>query len=543
MNAADAIMAYHEATKHHPNRFARSLGYLDWANQPDPFRHFEGAPVHPLPLLARDATPLYDALFSGSVPAQPLTRETLAAFFEHSLAISAWKECRGERWALRCNPSSGNLHPTEGYAVPGPLEGVHDTPAVYHYAPQDHALERRAELAPEFWHALTKSLPNGAFLVALSSIHWREAWKYGERAFRYCQHDVGHAFAAMAISAAALGWRMRWLDTPADAELAALLGLLRTTGFPPEEPEHPDLLTVVYPGTPQADTKFDIAPEAFAAHSATTWHGKANRLSPSHVPWTAIDDVATASAKPRTGPRSPVVPHLPAPNAPATNHSARTLILQRRSAQAMDEKTAIPHDVLYRTLARLMPDRAGPVWDAFAATPQVDLVLFVHRITGLSPGMYCLVRNPDHDAALRNAMRHDFAWSKPGNCPGELPLFLLEAGDCRQLAAHLSCGQDIASDGAFAAAMLAAFEPVLRTIGPWYYRALFWETGMLGQLLHLEAEAAGVRGTGIGCYFDGLVHDLLGLEDRQFQSLYHFTVGGPIDDSRLTTLPPYPHRK
>ena len=192
MNAADAIMAYHEATKHHPNRFARSLGYLDWANQPDPFRHFEGAPVHPLPMLSRDATPLYDALFSGSVPAQPLTRETLAAFFEHSLAISAWKEYRGDRWALRCNPSSGNLHPTESYAVPGPLEGVHDAPAVYHYAPQDHALERRAELTPESWHALTQTLPTGAFLAALSSIHWREAWKYGERAFRYCQHDVGH---------------------------------------------------------------------------------------------------------------------------------------------------------------------------------------------------------------------------------------------------------------------------------------------------------------------------------------------------------------
>ena len=29
------------------------------------------------------------------------------------------------------------------------------------------------------------------------------------------------------------------------------------------------------------------------------------------------------------------------------------------------------------------------------------------------------------------------------------------------------------------------------------------------------------------------------LEDLTFQSLYHFTVGGPVDDSRLTTLAPY----
>jgi len=56
-----------------------------------------------------------------------------------------------------------------------------------------------------------------------------------------------------------------------------------------------------------------------------------------------------------------------------------------------------------------------------------------------------------------------------------------------------------------------------------------------------QSEAAGVRGTGIGCYFDDAFHNLLGLNGDPFQSLYHFTVGGPVDDSRLTTLPPYSH--
>jgi hypothetical protein len=62
-------------------------------------------------------------------------------------------------------------------------------------------------------------------------------------------------------------------------------------------------------------------------------------------------------------------------------------------------------------------------------------------------------------------------------------------------------------------------------------------------MLYLEAEAAGVRSTGIGCYFDEVFHDLLGLQTDAFQSLYHFTVGGPIEDSRLTTLTPYAHRE
>ncbi|MCZ7584654.1 MAG: hypothetical protein M5R36_15690 [Deltaproteobacteria bacterium] len=60
--------------------------------------------------------------------------------------------------------------------------------------------------------------------MGLSSIYWRESWKYGERAFRYCQHDAGHAIAAVAISAAALGYEARLMEHVTDTEIAALPG-------------------------------------------------------------------------------------------------------------------------------------------------------------------------------------------------------------------------------------------------------------------------------------------------------------------------------
>jgi nitroreductase len=74
---------------------------------------------------------------------------------------------------------------------------------------------------------------------------------------------------------------------------------------------------------------------------------------------------------------------------------------------------------------------------------------------------------------------------------------------------------------------------------PAAYRHLHWEAGMLGQQLYLEAEAQGWRGTGIGCFFDDAVHDILGLKDEGFQVLYHFSVGMPVDDPRLLTRPAY----
>ena len=65
---------------------------------------------------------------------------------------------------------------------------------------------------------------------------------------------------------------------------------------------------------------------------------------------------------------------------------------------------------------------------------------------------------------------------------------------------------------------------------------------MIGQSLYLEAEAIGMRGTGIGCFFDDAIHDLLGIQDKALQVLYHFTLGAAINDPRLATLPPYENR-
>jgi hypothetical protein len=58
-------------------------------------------------------------------------------------------------------------------------------------------------------------------------------------------------------------------------------------------------------------------------------------------------------------------------------------------------------------------------------------------------------------------------------------------------------------------------------------------------MLYLAAEAAGARGTGIGCFYDDPVHDALGLGGHAFQSLYHFAVGAPLDDPRVTSEPGY----
>jgi len=178
-------------------------------------------------------------------------------------------------------------------------------------------------------------------------------------------------------------------------------------------------------------------------------------------------------------------------------------------------------------------------WDALPWRPRIHLGLFVHRVNDVPPGLYVLARDPEKVETLRQAMRPQFLWQRPPSCPHGLPLFLLKEGDCRTLAASVSCGQDIAGDGAFSLGMIAEYMDSLVVYGAGFYRNLFWEAGLVGQVLYLEAEEAGIRATGIGCYFDDPVHEVFGISSRDWQSFYHFTVGGPVEDGRLTTLPPY----
>ena len=563
-DALDRVLRYHQQTKHDFAHFARGPAALDWANQPDPFRRYEGAPAFALPRLTpadEPTSPRYEGLYEAdAIASAPVTLRSLSRLLEYAVAISAWKQAGDTRWALRSNPSSGNLHPTEAYVFTAGVAGL--APGLYHYAALEHALEQRAQWPPQRAMQLLRPFAPDALLIGLSSVVWREVWKYGERAFRYCQHDVGHTIGSVRIAARTLGWRMLLLDGMADDTIAALLGLDRDDDFASAERENPACIAAIWPAD-RVDTLSPLArvcvPTSLAEAAARiaaglVWRGRANRLSRgAPVHWDILDQVARASWKSSTehtvveGPcgRAGASPAGDAPRVDRRGPSAGQIIRQRRSALAFDGKGSISAGRFFTLLARVIPgaqhslsERATP-WDAVPWQPAVHLALFVHRVDGFDPGLYVLARDRTAVGRLKEAMQAHFEWATPAGCPADLPLCLLQRGDARALATQLSCGQAIAGDGAFSLGMIAEFGPTLRERGPWFYRRLFWETGVIGQVLYLEAEAAGLRATGIGCYFDDPMHQLMGLEDARFQSLYHFTIGAAVEDPRLTTLPPY----
>jgi SagB-type dehydrogenase family enzyme len=513
------IRRYHDGTKHFFDRFARSLGYLDWANQPNPFRSFQNARQFPLP----------------PQPSAVALSSPVGDILRYSLGLTAWKSSGASRWPLRANPSSGNLHPTEAYVVCSAESGPVQTSAVYHYAPDRHVLEQRCAFVSDV-------LAGDVLLIGLTSIHWREAWKYGERAFRYCQHDLGHALAAVSFAAALVGWRAALQCEWSHDDLASLTGVDRDSDYVDAEREEPGALLLLTPAAGGRVGPVDRR-RLLADISAGEWTGRANQLSEDHVQWTFIDEAAAATRWDHAAvssaldcPASPalsVAPASPAP--PVTPSFPARIIMQRRSAVALDARSSWSRERFNAMLARVLPGDAAP-WHVLWWSPFVHLALFVHRVDDLEPGLYLFLREPGSGDRLLAALGRTFSAERV--IPG-LPLVRLASGDCRALARRVSCDQDIAADGFFSLGMIAEFDAALAMYGEAFYRNLFWETGVIGQALYLEAEAAGVRGTGIGCFYDDAVHHVLGLTGHTFQSLYHFTIGIPVEDSRLTTSPGY----
>lgn len=519
----DAVLAYHQRTKHSLKAYAAGPEALDWDAQPNPFRSFAGAP---LLQLALPAGPL-DASFAeihrpGAIKPAPLNLDTLGSLLRYAFGLAAWKEFGPDRWALRCAPSSGNLHPTEAYVVARDIEGLSD--GLYHYRPREHALERRC--------AATMMHGAGGLWIGLSSIHWREAWKYGERALRYCLLDAGHELGALRYSAAGLGWRADVVEGVSSAEIAALLGLDRVEDFAGAEREEPELLISI---------SADGAAQAAPAIEQGVWLGRANLLDPRPMyRWPIVEQAAHAS-RGQCAPSREDFAELPG-LARQSAAKASDLILQRRSAQRFDARTLMPTAWFFNLLDALLPRPSTPPFDAWRKPARLHPVLFVHRVEGFAPGLYILPRRPEAEADLRAALNPDFAWTRIENAPAHLPLYLLQLGDARHVARTIACAQWIASDGCFSLGLLSEFGASVRA-NAHAYRALHYEAGLLGQALYLEAEAAGFRGTGIGCFFDDDFHRFLGLSGDAFQSLYHFTIGFPKTDSRIVTTPPYPESR
>lgn len=568
---------YHHKTKHTVEKLRSSNYRLDWGSQPNPFLHFEGAPVIDLPHVFEDSQQNYfqtmiemsnqwcgrdkrsqstthgaacgENEFGKSEMPSPLSIEDFVSNLLYGgVAISAWKQVVGteHRWALRVNASSGNLHPTDT-AVLLRDDGESLKSGLYHYRVDKHKLEKRSagDHVTPLIEFLSLQCAPPPVVLCLSTTFFREAWKYRDRAFRYCQHDVGHALAALTLSAAALGWSSRIVGLFPDDLLGTFLGMAGLL-------QKPMALVLLAPNGQFADHKHPAGlykeRVGLELPAVSEFSGKPNKLTSQIIEYPSIDRVYNATkygveefvaTRPVSLPvemPGPIVgcadairleADLSLASDACLQKSVHHTIRERRSAVDMDGKTAMERAHLEFILRASTLGFAadfqgvdiveGVQWRSSSTDHLVQLYLYVHRVSGLRSGLYFFDRF-------------------------EGKLIPLLQNDQREIAMSTSCFQDIACDGAFSISMIADFKAGYKLYGERCYRLVHHEAGYIGQMLYLSAHALGHDATGIGCFIDDAINNYLALDEGK-EVIYNFTIGKAVIDPRLTTLPSYSFSK
>jgi SagB-type dehydrogenase family enzyme len=507
-NDSEHLFNYHHATKHSYHSVRRNARYLDWRNQPDPFRRYEGSttillstgPGFPdtgtfeaIAALAAEKQLRTEAA-SGRHDQNQIDLNGLSRLLWHSMAVDAWKKISGTgaRYSLRVNPSSGNLHPTEIHLALRGIAGIDD--GFYHYRSDRHALELRSHGAWTQHLAGCLEIPwatESPLIVGLSSIFWREAWKYGDRAYRYCCHDLGHALVSVLLAARALGLRGGAVAHFSDVRVARAMGLA--------EGDEAPMAFLVFPARG--------APPELCAPDVSAVAGAANELSAEEVRYELLLDIHASTILPEPAgpvPRVSSVVPLTTGNAAPISEASRDaplalIVRRRRSALDFDASTPpMARDDLEQLLDFATRDWCadwrgnfdGRTAPAERGADLMTLYLYIHRVRDCEAGVY--------------------RWD-----PINRKVEQLHRGNVQRAVAFLSLEQALAGNSCFTVSMIADLEVAGRTFGNRGYRYVYFEAGAIGQRLYVGAEALGWNATGIGAFYDDDVHRYLGFLDEE----------------------------
>jgi len=332
--------------------------------------------------------------------------------------------------------------------------------------------------------------------VGLTSIFWREAWKYRDRAYRYCCHDLGHAMMSIILAARALGLPGGAIAHFADSRLTRALGLSGGDEAP--------MAFLVFPSRSSSG--------GIRKRPEVTFAGVPNELSAEEVPYelllgihrsTILNEAAVlpthiSAANLAVADGQPLSPEVF--REPSRDNNLGVIVRRRRSALDFDPRTS----PMERSEMEQILDFATRDWRAdwrgnfsgqTAAVGKgadfVTMYLYVHRVRDCEPGVY--------------------QWDSTSRSLGQL-----HRGNVERVAAYLSLEQALAGNACFAVSMVADLAAAARIFGNRGYRYLHFEAGAIGQRLYLGAEALGWNATGIGAFYDDDVHRYLGfLEETE----------------------------
>src|SRR5713101_3942392 len=227
---SDAAWNYHNATKHSYASIRSNAHFMDWSNQPLPFKIYPTLePMH-LPGEVRQSGVAALSAIAERVSAQTNAGpdlEAVAQLLYLSAGITRKRKYSGGEIFFRAAACTGALYEVEFYLVCGALTNL--DAGVYHFAPAEFGL--RLLRTGDYRRVLLEAtggepaIAHAALTIVCTCTYWRNAWKYQARTYRHFGWDNGTLLANLLAVATALGLRAKVVCGFVDASVNRLLDI------------------------------------------------------------------------------------------------------------------------------------------------------------------------------------------------------------------------------------------------------------------------------------------------------------------------------
>ncbi len=507
----EAAWRYHDGTKHSWHSVHTSNHYLDWNNQPSPFKIYPRLEGKRLPTdLAAIGVPALTALdVPLSRPSSDLTLRGLAGLLYYSAGITKRGIVPGGQLFFRAAACTGALYHIELYLVCGELPELEA--GVYHFGPHDFSLRqlRRGDFRGVLAEASggDGSAAQAPAILVTSSVYWRNSWKYRSRAYRHSYWDSGTILANVLAIGQAYNLPLQIVSSFVDEPVNRLLGLDSVreaalhlipvgTGTEGKLSTRMDVPALDLEVDPYSAREVEY-PQIAEMHSASSLEipEEAAQLRGTPTP-----NITNAE------PSGKLIPLEPLADGGLPEEFLESVIVRRGSSRRFRREP-----ITFAQLSTMLEAGSRDLPADFLSTPGCNLTqgyLIINSVQGLEAGSY---------------VYH----------PGLKALEQLKTGDFRQEAGYLGLQQELPADASVNLYFVTNLAAVLERYGNRGYRMAQTEAAIRAGKTYLAAYALRLGASGL-TFFDDDVINFFAPHAAGKSVMFLIALGRPRPRRRLT---------
>ncbi|MGI0032092.1 MAG: SagB/ThcOx family dehydrogenase [Nitrososphaeraceae archaeon] len=479
-------LEYHQETKHSEVSIRSSNLYLDWDNKPQPFKFYTSIqsihlPVDfPIPTL--NVITMKDTDHVSCPDNIIINSKLLSSLLFFSSGITREIKFPHGRYFMRAAPATGALYPIELYIVSENISGLQA--GVYHFCPGQFTLTKLR--SGDYRLLLSEAagydqvIRDSPFTIILTSIAWRNAWKYQARSYRHWFWDSGVITANLLATATSFGLDTKFILGFVDKAVNEILCLdeekeasivLAPVGIglslrEPQQAENP--AKFVPDIVPISKSKEIEYPQIWRLHKVSSFNSNGEVRK-----WTRsiamVQDIKEAENNDVVL-QSKLIDPESVISQPLSN-----IILLRGSTRKFSRRpiTFVQLSNILYSLTRTFHS------DFVDKMSMIDIYFIANDVTNIQKGAYFFNRKNNS-------------------------IDLLKVNVHRNMSGYLCLEQSLFSDASVVFYMMTNLKLIVDTLGNRGYRLCQFESGIIAGRIYLSAYSQGIGASGSTFYDDAV---------------------------------------